>query len=160
MDAPRLRCRAIPRLEIPANATVIRRDISAKGIAIASAAAVLAGCGFTQTSQDLFMLQRSGAGKPLTIVIGDGGTIRCDGGPAKTISSQLLIQARDLADDLGQDAKARLRVPPRPGSVYSYTIKLQNGTVSFADTAAENRHELARAELFATQAADGPCRSA
>jgi hypothetical protein len=123
-------------------------------------AALLAGCGFAQTSPDLFVLQRSGPGKPLTLLVNDGGTIRCDGGSPRSISSRMLIQARALADSLDKDAKARLHVAPRPGSVYRYTLKLQNGTVSFADTAAAGHHELGPAELFATQAAQGPCRGA
>jgi len=62
-----------------------------------------------------------------------------------------------LASDLGKDAKAGLRIGPRAGSVASYTIKLQNGTISFPDTAASTHPELGRAELFALQVAQSPC---
>jgi hypothetical protein len=117
----------------------------------------LAGCGLQVSSPDLFVLHRTGQGKPLTLLVNDGGTIRCDGGPAKPISDQLLIQARDLADNLDKDAKASLRVPASANGVYFYTIKLQDGTISFGDTAAAKHHELAAAELFAVTAAQGPC---
>jgi len=121
------------------------------------AAGALAGCGFGVQSADLFLLHRQGGGRPLTLLVGDGGTVSCNGAAAKPISDALLIAARDLAVDLDKDAKARLRLPPRAGSVYSFTIKLQDGTVAFADTGAAAHRELARAELFAVQTAQQVC---
>jgi hypothetical protein len=41
--------------------------------------------------------------------------------------------------------------------VFRYRITLQDGTVAFSDTAARSHPELARAELFAVQAAQGAC---
>jgi hypothetical protein len=117
----------------------------------------LAGCGLQVTSPDLFLLQRTGQGKPLTLLVNDSGTIRCNGGPAKAISDQLLIQARDLASNLDTDAKRNLRLAPSANAVYSYRIKLQDGTISFGDTAAATHHELGPAELFTARAAEGPC---
>ncbi len=128
-----------------------------KAIACTIAFVVLAGCGLQVNSPDLFVLQRTGQGKSLTLLVNDGGTISCNGGPAKTISDQLLIQARDLATNLDKDAKARLRIPAGANGVYSYTIKLQDGTITFGDTAAVAHHELAQAELFAVQTAQSPC---
>jgi hypothetical protein len=122
-----------------------------------TACMVLAGCGLQVSSADLFLLQRTGQGKPLKLLVNDGGTIRCNGGPMKTISNQLLLQARDLANNLDKDAKAQLRIPATANGVYSYTINLQNGSITFGDTAAAAHHELAQAELFAVQAAQGPC---
>jgi hypothetical protein len=122
------------------------------------AAAVLAGCGLNVQSPDLFTLSRTGQGKPLTLLVNDSGTIRCDGGKTKSLPDPLLLDARDLADDLNKDAQNKLRVPPpAANSVFFYKITLQDGTVSFSDTAARTHPELARAELFAVQAAQGPC---
>jgi hypothetical protein len=117
----------------------------------------LAGCGENVTSPDLFVLTRTGQGKPLTLLVNDSGTIRCDGGQAKPISDALLIQARDLATNLDTDAKAALHVPATADGVFFFTIRLQDGTISFGDTAAAKHKELAPAELFAVQAAQGPC---
>jgi hypothetical protein len=117
----------------------------------------LAGCGLSVSSPDLFLLQRTGQGKPLTILVNDAATIRCNSGPTTPLSDPLLLQARDLATSLDSDAKANLHVRPAANSVYVYTIKLQNGTISFGDTAAATHHELAAAELFALEAAQGPC---
>jgi hypothetical protein len=118
----------------------------------------LAGCGLNVQSPDLFTLSRTGQGKPLTMLVNDSGTIRCDGGKTKSLPDTLLLDARDLADDLNKDAQSKLHIPPAArDSVFRYRITLQQGTVSFSDTAARTRPEFARAELFAAQAAQGPC---
>jgi hypothetical protein len=127
-----------------------------------SAAAVLvavglAGCGLNVQSPDLFLLTRTGQGKSLTLLVNDGGTIRCNGGASKSLPDPLLLQARDLANSLDADAKSKLRIPAGVRSVFSYTVKLADGAISFPDTAANNHNELAQAELFTAQAAQGPC---
>ena len=126
--------------------------------AAAGAAVAIAGCGLDVQSPDLFTLTRTGQGKPLTLLVNDSGTIRCDGGKAKSLPDPMLLEARDLADDLNKDAQSKLHVPPAgPDSVFSYKITLQDGTLAFSDTAARAHSELARAELFAVQAAQSPC---
>jgi hypothetical protein len=117
----------------------------------------IAGCGLDVASPDLFVLHRTGQGKPLTLLINDSGTIRCNGGKAKSLPDPLLLAARDLASDLDKDAKKKLALPPTPHSVFSYRVTLQDGTVTFSDTSARGHPELARAQLFAVQAAQGPC---
>lgn len=120
-------------------------------------AVCVAGCGFEVQSPDLFALTRTGIGKPLSMVVNYGGTIRCDGGATKSLPDPLLLQARDLANSLDNDAKAGLRIPRGANSVTSYTIRLQDGTITFPDTAGATHPELAQAEQFALQAASGPC---
>jgi len=122
-------------------------------------AAALTGCGLQVQSADLFLLTRSGQGGTLTLLVNDGGTIRCDGGRTRPLPDPLLLQARDLADSLDGDAKANLRIASPPNSVYRYRITLQGGTVVFPDTAAASGRfpALARAELFAVQAAQQAC---
>lgn len=111
-----------------------------------------AGCGLSVQSSDLFLLVRVAQGKTLTMLVSDSGTIRCNGGGTKRLSDQLLLRARTLASDLSKDAKARLRIAAPRRSVAYYTIKLQDGTVSFPDVAAAKHHELAEAVLLAVQA--------
>ena len=120
-------------------------------------AGVLAGCGLSVQSADLFLLTRTGAGRRLTLLVSDGGTVRCDGGAAKPLSDKLLIQARDLSTTLNNDAKRGMHIQRAPQSVATYTVRLQHGTISFPDTAARARSELAQLELFAVQAAHVPC---
>ena len=69
-------------------------------VALAAVLLGLAGCGVDQQSPDLYLLTRTGQGRQLTLLANDGGTIRCDGGKARALPDSLLIQARDLAQDL------------------------------------------------------------
>jgi hypothetical protein len=119
----------------------------------------LAACGFDVKAPDDFLMTRTGQGAQVTLLVNDGGTIRCDGGRARTITSAMLINARDLVQNLTDDAKAGLRIPQARDSVYRYTISMQAGTFAFPDTAAVRHHELAGVEQFALQALAGPCKS-
>ena len=116
-----------------------------------------AACGLQIASPDLFVLTRTGQGSKLTLLVNDSGTIRCNGGPAKMLPDPLLLQARDLATSLDNDAIAKLHIPAPPDSVFSYSVTLQNGTITFPDTAGAKRSELAQTEQFALQAAQNPC---
>jgi hypothetical protein len=127
-------------------------------LALIGLAALLAGCGFDVQSPDLFLLTRTGQGGKLTLLVNDGGTIRCNG-HSRSLSGPLLLQARDLATSLDGDAKAGLRIASPPNSVFRYTIRLQGGTISFPDTATAGGKfpALAQAELFTVQAAQRAC---
>jgi hypothetical protein len=132
--------------------------------ALAATAVALAGagCGLNVTSPDLFLLTRtpaarSGPGGTLALLVSDDGTIRCNSGPRKLLPDKLLLEARDLTNTLDQDAKARLHIPGGANSVYSYEVKLKDGTISFGDTAASRHPELAGLERFTLEAAQGPC---
>ena len=133
----------------------MRRGLAAAALAAAVAVAV-GGC-FDVQSPDLFLLTRTDQGGKLSLLVNDGGTIRCNGAKAKPVSDSTLIAARDLADNLATDAQNHLRIPRAAGSVYYFTIKLQQGTISFPDRAAATRKVLAQAELFAAQTAQKEC---
>jgi hypothetical protein len=121
-------------------------------------ATLVGGCGLAVQSGDDFLLTRVGAGTRVTLLVNDGGTIRCNGGAATPISNALLISARDLVDNLDNDAKQGLNIPSPVGSVYRYTVRMQDGTISFPDTAAAQHTELAGAEEYVLRALAGPCR--
>jgi hypothetical protein len=129
----------------------------------ATAAAVLlltgalGGCGLNVQSPDLFLLTRTGQGGKLSLEVSDGGAIRCNGGPARIISSARLITARDLAVNLSPDAGHNLDLPAAPGSIYTFRIELQQGTISFSDRDTPGHPNLAQAALFATEAAQQVC---
>lgn len=133
----------------------MRRTLAGAAMA-AAAAMLLAGC-FDVQSADLFLLTRTGQGSKLTLLVSDGGTIRCNGGKAKSISNTALITARDLSENLATDAQNKLTIPQAPGSVYYYRIRLQQGTIAFPDRASATHHLLGQAELFAAQAAQREC---
>ena len=125
--------------------------------AVLATVAGLAACGFNVQSADLFQVTRIGQGQKLTLLVNDGGTIACNGGKPKSLPDKQLLQARDLSTKLNEDAKNRVRFPASARSVFSYTVKVQNGTFTFPDTAAASRKELAELELFVVQAAADPC---
>jgi hypothetical protein len=133
------------------------RAATAAGLAVAALAVALAGCGLDVQQADLFLLTRTGQGPKLTLLPNDSGTIRCDGGKARTLPDALLIEARDLAQDLDTDARRGLTIKPMAGTVFDYRVKLQNGTISFPDSAARTHKELSQATLFAAQAAQRAC---
>ena len=128
-----------------------------RAVAVLGAAALIAGCGFGVQSPDLFLLTRTGQGRTLTLLVNDGGTIRCNGGRTRKLADPLLLRARDLVARLDADAKRSLTIPARPNSAFHYTIKLQDGTISFPDTASAAHPELAQAELLAVQVAQKAC---
>jgi hypothetical protein len=133
-----------------------RRWIAGGALAVTMAVA-LAGC-FDVQLPDLFLITRTGAGSKLTILVNDSGTISCNGAKAKPISDAQLIQARDLSQNLSDDGTANLTIKREPGTVYYFTIKVQEGTISFPDRAAGSSHpNLAAAELFTLQAAQHLC---
>jgi hypothetical protein len=126
-------------------------------MATLAAVALLAGCGFDVQSADLFQVIRTGQGQKLSLVVNDSGTIACNGGKPKSLPDPLLLQARDLASSLNADANNKIRFGASPHSVYSYTVKVSNGTFTFPDTAAGSRKELSQLELFVVQASANPC---
>jgi hypothetical protein len=117
----------------------------------------LGGCGLNVQLPDLFLLTRTGEGTKLTLDVNDDGTIHCNRGKARTLPSALLIQARDLADSLAGDATAKLSLPVRPGTIFSYVIRLQQGTIRFTDRDTLRHKVLAQAELFAAETAQQVC---
>jgi hypothetical protein len=121
------------------------------------AAAAVAGCGLNVDLGDLFLVTRTGSGPKLTLLVDQSGTIRCNGGKQRTLTSSQLITARDLADNLSTDASKKLSIPASPDTVYRYTVKLQQGTISFPDRAATDHRYLGQLEAFVLQAAQQYC---
>jgi hypothetical protein len=129
-----------------------RRSTPAAILASAFSVVALGSCGLAVQSPDLFAITRTGGGRPLTMVVNDGGTVACDGHPAKTLPDRLLLVARSLVGQLDPDARKRLNPPSSPHSFHRFRVHLQVGTFSFPDTSAANRPELAKLEQFVLQA--------
>jgi hypothetical protein len=130
------------------------RAVSAAAL---TAAGVIAGCGFDVQAADLFVITRAGEGQKLTMLVSYDGTISCNDGPQKQLPDPLLLQGRDLSNTLDNDAKDKLDLPRTSQSVFSYTVKLQNGTISFPDTAGLTHPDLAQTEQFFLNAAQQGC---
>ncbi|HEY3830401.1 MAG TPA: hypothetical protein VGL57_14505 [Solirubrobacteraceae bacterium] len=97
---------------------------------------VLAGCGESVELPDLFVVQRSGGPAKLTLVVNEGGGVRCNGGPTRQLSDPQLVLARGLQEELLSSSATHLALPPRPGSVYTYELRDEKGTVRFSDNSA------------------------
>jgi hypothetical protein len=97
------------------------------------AAAAPAGCG--AEAPDLFEVQRSGPDRPanLTMVVSDGGNVTCNG-KQHPLDADHLLQARELARELDDQAELGLELPPGPRANLSYRVRLEAGTVAFSDT--------------------------
>jgi hypothetical protein len=125
--------------------------IAAIGLAVA-----LAGCG--GGSADLFAVNRTGSvpGARLSLVVNDGGTVSCNG-KEHPLPDQQLLKARDLARQLGDQAQLHLVLPPGPNSVLAYQVRLQAGTVRFADSSADLPPDFTALELFTKDVAEDVC---
>lgn len=112
----------------------------AAGLAVL-AAAVLGAAGCGAPSADLYVVQRTGSipGARLTMLVGDGGTVRCNGGAEQEITSADLIDAREIARGLNGTeekpgpAREHVRLAPGPYSIMRYRVRSENGAVAFSD---------------------------
>lgn len=98
--------------------------------AIALGVAVAA-CG--TPSPDLFVVQRGGTvpGAELRLLVSDG-TVRCNGGDERPLSSDQLLEARALTTDLLGTSQAE--IPPSDAQFFSFRVQTEEGTLRFADT--------------------------
>jgi len=136
-----------------------RRRPAAVGAVLA--ATLAAGCGGLK-APDLFIVQRYGAapGARLTLLVDEEGGVQCNGGPILKLSDPALIEARAIQEDLHEPASAKLSLPPAPGSVLSYEVRDENGTVHFSDNSARAPSVLRRLALFVLQTAQRVCHLA
>jgi hypothetical protein len=113
----------------------------------------LAGCG--AAAPDVLLLTRSGSlpGARLTLLVNDGGTVRCNGGAPRQLPARRLLDARRIA----QDAHDDLTLPAPPGSLLRYRLRTEQGTVTFSDVDAVRRPELAPVIVFARAVAQDVC---
>lgn len=120
--------------------------------------AVLAtGCG--TPSADLFVVERTGdlPDAKLTLLVSDGGTVRCDGGEERPMADGRLLEARELADDLAPVLADGPRLPPREGSLLRYRVIAGEGEATFADTSADLPPALAQLQRFTRAVARESC---
>ena len=132
------------------------RATAALGACVALAAIVLAGCAGVKPP-DLFIVERSGPGGRLTLLVDEQGGLRCNGTRAPALSDPQLIQARAIQEELATPAGEHLALVPRPGSVFSYRVRDEAGSVSFADNSSTQPKVLRNLALFVLQVAQQNC---
>lgn len=95
----------------------------------------VAGCG--TPSPDLFVVKRGGTvpGAKLELLVSDQ-TARCNQGAVKNLSSEQILEARDIRDDLIDIQEGLVDVPkPPPAQFFSFTVTTEMGTLRWSDTA-------------------------
>jgi hypothetical protein len=98
-------------------------------------AAVAAGCG--TPSPDLFVVKRDGnvPGAKLELLVSDQ-TARCNKGAVKNLTSEQILEARDIRDDLIEVQEGLVDVPRQPPSqIFTFAVTTEMGTLRYADTA-------------------------
>jgi hypothetical protein len=125
-------------------------------VAAALALAGLAGCG--TPSADLLVIERAGdlPDARVTLVVGDGGTVECDG-TEQTLPNDLLLDARDLTDDLEPILARNARLPAPPAAILRYRVTGGAGGVRFADASPRLPRELGRLIRFTRAVATRSC---
>ncbi|HEU4979437.1 MAG TPA: hypothetical protein VFT42_11110 [Solirubrobacteraceae bacterium] len=131
---------------------------AALGAVAGACALAAAGCG--AEAPDLFLLTRSGSipDARLRLRVTDDGQASCNGRPLVEITSAQLIAAREVQRDATKLAKRGARLPPQRGSVLSYTLRTQDGSVRFSDDSLHQPPVLFRAAALARSIAQGACR--
>jgi len=127
--------------------------------AAAAAASLAAGCGGV-TAADLFLVTRSGATPHahLTLLVNEEGVVHCNGGAPLKLSDAQLVQARAIQEEMHGAATSNLALPANPGSVMSYAVRDEDGTVRFSDNSSRQPHALRQLALFVLQVAQQVCR--
>jgi hypothetical protein len=121
--------------------------------------ATLAGCGGGVRAPDLFIVYRSGTvpGARLSLLVNEEGGLECNSRKAHPLSDPELIDARAIQEEIKELAERHLSLRARPGSVFHYYLRDENGTVSFSDDSAGQPAVLRQLSLFVLKAAQSDC---
>ena len=122
------------------------------------AAGLLAGCG--APSADLFVVTRSGKDRNanLKLLVSDDGTVTCNQRKPVPMGAKRLLDARELARDLEKQAALGIDLPKEKGSILAYTVRLEAGTIAFADTSRGLPKAFSRVEAFTADVAERVCK--
>ncbi len=137
----------------------MRRSLAPSALlAVLPAALLWAGCGGV-VAPDLFIVSRSGAGPhaDLTLLVNEEGGVNCNGGPTLKLGDPQIVTARAIQEELKEAAAGHLSLPPQPGSVLSYHLRDENGSVSFSDNSRGQPKVLHQLQLFVLQTAQQVC---
>ena len=125
--------------------------------AVLLVALLLAGCG--SPAPDLFEVKRSGADRNanLTLLVSDDGSVTCNGGQRRPVDNETLLRARELERDLSEQAELHFVLPPGPNAVLSYRVRMQAGSLGFADTSRPLPAAFARLTSFTSDVTEREC---
>jgi hypothetical protein len=131
---------------------------STLALAALAAATLAGGCGGIKAA-DLFIVTRTGSTPQarLMLLVNEEGGVHCNGGPTLKLSDSQLVKARSIQEDLHDAAVGNLSLAPRAGSVLSYSVRDENGTVRFSDNSSGQPAVLRQLALFVLQTAQQVC---
>jgi hypothetical protein len=117
---------------------------------------VLAGCG--APAADLFEVTRSGSdtNANLKLLVSDDGSVTCNG-TRHEVSGPTLLDARELTRDLSKQAELNLTLPPGKNALLSYRVRMQAGTIAFADTSRPLPASFAQLQVFTKHVSEDVC---
>ncbi len=121
--------------------------------------AAASGCGGGIESPDLFIVNRTGSTPQarLSLLVNEEGGVSCNGGRELSLSDPQIGKARAIQEELQEPASHHLELAPQPGSVLGYTVRDQNGTVTFADNSKGQPKVLRSLALFVLETAQQVC---
>jgi len=133
--------------------------ISAAAAALTALAAALAGCGGVKAA-DLFVVTRSGSTPhaQLTLLVDEEGNVNCNGGPTLKLGDPALVKARAIQEEIHDAAAGKLKLARRAGSVFSYSLRDESGSVAFSDNSDAQPPVLHQLQLFVLETAQRVCR--
>jgi hypothetical protein len=127
--------------------------------------AALAACGGGPPG-DLFVVEREGSipAARLTLRLTDDGGAYCNRMGRRDLTSKELLDAREIRrelngkkDDERAPADRNLRLAPGPGSVLSYRVRSEDGTVAFSDTSRRQPQVFFKLAKITRDIARGSC---
>jgi hypothetical protein len=125
-------------------------------LALVLLALLVVGCG--APAADLFEVTRSGSDRNanLKLLVSDDGSVTCNG-VKHEIPGDMLLDARELTRNLSKQAELNLTLPPGPRPVLRYRVRMQAGTVAFADTSRPLPSSFAQLTVFTKHVSEDVC---
>ncbi len=144
-------------MRLPAT-PLVRAPLAVRAALLLAATLLLGGCGGVRAA-DLFLVTRTGPspGQRLELLVNEEGGVTCNGGAVHKLDDAQIVRARGIQEDLHDPASRSMRLPARAGSVFAYSVRDENGTVTFADNSAGQPHVLRQLALFVLQTAQQAC---
>ena len=93
------------------------------------------------------------------MLVSDDGTVRCNKKKPVPMGGERLLTARELARDLEKQAALGLELPPEKGSILSYRVRLEEGTIAFSDRSRGIPKTFSRVVAFTSDIAGASARS-
>jgi hypothetical protein len=128
-------------------------------LALAVAAAALAGCGGS-AGELLTISAAGGGGPPYRVVVTGDGRGSCDGGRERVLPSQHVLDAREVERDHTKPAKARASYTTGPAGARRYVASTKDGIVTWVEGARGAPPVVAKAILLTQNLRRDTCGAA